>query len=199
LGTIYFSIIPQRYVFLFAKTRFRGMKGTGKSRGLFFSKTQNSFATTETFLTLSVENINSLCIIMDIIQLEGNDQQLYYLVAHLVMSEEVLSYNLNYPYKTSPEYCWFVATDKGNTLGFIPVKRKAGKAQINNYYIEGDDSEVFSALLKELVGVFLFDFEVESITQLRHIPDFERNGFSVVFYWKRYAKMKVFKDEKERI
>jgi hypothetical protein len=134
---------------------------------------------------------------MDIIQLEGEDQRLYYLVAHLVMRKEVLSYNLNYPYRTSPEYCWFVATDKGNTLGFVPVKRKEGKAQINNYYVKDDDREVFSALLKEIVKTLLLDFEIESITQLRHIPDFERNGFSIMFYWKRYAKMKVFKDEEE--
>jgi hypothetical protein len=176
------------------------MKGKGGKAGiLFLSKTRNCFAATETFLTLYVKKINSLCIIMDIIQLEGNDQQLYYLVAHLVMSEEVLSYNLNYPYKTSPEYYWFIATDKGNTLGFVPVKRKAGKAQINNYYVGDDDSKVFSALLKEIIGALSLDFEIEAITQLRHIPDFERNGFSVVFHWKRYAKMKVFKDEKERI
>jgi hypothetical protein len=136
---------------------------------------------------------------MDIIQLEGEDQRLYYLIAHLVMREEVLSYNLNYPYKTSPEYCWFVATDNGNTLGFIPVKRKAGKAQINNYYVKDDDGEVFSALLKEAIGTLSFDFEIESVTQLRHIRDFERNGFSVMFYWKRYAKMKACKNEKERL
>jgi hypothetical protein len=136
---------------------------------------------------------------MDIIQLEGEDQRLYYLVAHLVMREEVLSYNLNYPYKTSPEYCWFVATEKGNTLGFVPVKRKEGKAQINNYYVKDDDSEVFSALLKEIVGKLSLDFEIESVTQLRHIPNFEQNGFSVMFHWKRYAKMNVLKNEKERL
>jgi hypothetical protein len=134
---------------------------------------------------------------MDIIQLEGEDQRLYYLVAHLVMREEVLSYNLNYPYKTSPEYCWFVAADKGNTFGFVPVKRKEGKAHINNYYVKDDDSEVFSALLKEIVKTLSLDFEIESVTQLRHIPYFEQSGFSVIFYWKRYAKMKVFKNEEE--
>jgi hypothetical protein len=134
---------------------------------------------------------------MDIIQLEGEDQRLYYLVAHLVMKEKVLSYNLNYPYKTSSEYCWFIAVDQGKTLGFIPVKRKEGKAQINNYYVEDDDKEVFAALLKEIVRMLSLDFEIESVTQLRHIPDFEQNGFSVLFYWKRYAKMKAFCNEEE--
>ncbi len=136
---------------------------------------------------------------MDIIKLEGEDQGLYYLVAHLVMNEKVLSYNLNYPYKTSPEYYWFLATDQGNTLGFIPVKLKERKAIINNYYVEDDDSIVFSALLKELVRTLLPDFEIESVTQIRHIPYFERIGFSIIFQWKRYVKMKVFRNEKERL
>jgi hypothetical protein len=139
---------------------------------------------------------------MDIIRLEGEDERLYYLVAHLVMNEEVLAYNLNYPYKTSSEYRWFVATDNGDTLGFIPVRLEEGKAKINNYYVADDDSAVLSALLKELVNTLSLDYEIESVTQLRHIPDFERNSFSVVLYWKRYAKMKVFKisgDEEERI
>lgn len=136
---------------------------------------------------------------MDILKLEGEDRKLYYLVAHLVMNEEVLNYNLNYPYKTSSNHLWFVATDNGDTLGFIPVRLKDGKAKINNYYVADDDSAVFSALLKEITNTLLFDFEIESVTQIRHIPDFERNEFSVILYWKRYAKMKVVRDEKERL
>ncbi|MDR1200250.1 MAG: hypothetical protein LBL58_01285 [Tannerellaceae bacterium] len=139
---------------------------------------------------------------MDIIRLEGEDKRLYYLVGHLVMNEEVLAYNLNYPYKTSSDYRWFVATAKGDTLGFIPVKLEEGKAKINNYYVADDDSVVFSALLKDIVDALSLDYEIESVTQLRHIPDFERNGFSVTLYWKRYVKMKVFKlstDEEERV
>jgi hypothetical protein len=137
---------------------------------------------------------------MEIIKLEGEDRRLYYLVGHLVMDEVVLAYNLNYPYKTSSEYCWFVAIDeKSDTLGFIPVKLKDGKAIVNNYYVADDDSMVFSALLKEVTYSLLIDYEIESVTQIRHIPDFERCGFSVVFHWKRYAKMKVFKDEEKRI
>jgi hypothetical protein len=139
---------------------------------------------------------------MDIIRLEGEDKRLYYLVGHLVMNEEVLAYNLNYPFKTSSDYRWFVATDNGDTLGFIPVKLEEGKAKVNNYYVAGDDSAVLSALLKEVVNTLSLDYEIESVTQLRHIPDFERNSFAVVLYWKRYVKMKVFKiscDEKERV
>ncbi|WP_019538850.1 hypothetical protein [Proteiniphilum acetatigenes] len=136
---------------------------------------------------------------MDIVQLKGKDKQLYSLVAHLVMDEEVIGYNLNYPYKTSSDYVWFVATENGITLGFIPVKLEEGKAKINNYYVADDNSAVFSALLKEIIKVLSSDFEIESVVQIRHIPEFEKNGFAVVLYWKRYVKMKVFWDEEERV
>ena len=133
---------------------------------------------------------------MEIIKLDGEDQRLYYLVAHLIMREKVLEYNLNYPYKTSPEYKWFIAMDETNTLGFIPVKLKEEKAIINNYYVADDDKEVFSRLLKKVIQELLPDFEIESVTQIRHIPYFEQNGFSITLYWKRYAKMKVSPNEK---
>jgi hypothetical protein len=136
---------------------------------------------------------------MEIIKLDGEDQRLYYLIAHLVMNEKVLKYNLNYPYRTSDNYCWFIAVEGGNTLGFIPAELKEGKAIINNYYIADDDSKVFSLLLKEVVRILLADFEIETVTQIRHIPDFERNGFSIVLRWKRYVKMKAFKNEKKRL
>lgn len=136
---------------------------------------------------------------MDIIRLKGEDKQLYPLVAHLVMDEQVISYNLNYPYKTSSDYEWFVAIDNGATLGFVPVKLEEGKAKINNYYVADDDSAVFSALLKEISRVFLSECEIESVTQIRHIAEFEKNGFAIVLYWKRYAKLKVFRNEEERV
>jgi hypothetical protein len=129
---------------------------------------------------------------MEIIRLNGKDQQLYYLVAHLVMDEKVLKYNLNYPYKTSSDYLWFIATNNGNTIGFMPVKLEKGKATINNYYIATDDSAVFLALLNEIVKTLTPDFEIESVTQMPHIPHFEKCGFSIVLRWKRYVKMKAF-------
>jgi len=134
---------------------------------------------------------------MEIIKLGGEDQRLYYLVARLIMNETVLNYNLNYPYKTSQEYKWFIAVEKENTLGFIPVKLKDGKAMINNYYVADDDKEIFSMLLREVIQEFLPDIEIESVTQIRHIPHFEQNGFSITLYWKRYVKMKVLRNEKE--
>jgi hypothetical protein len=136
---------------------------------------------------------------MEIVKLDGEDRRLYYLIAHLVMNEKVLKYNLNYPYKTSDNYCWFIAVEEGDTLGFIPVELKEGKATINNYYVADDDSKVLSMLLKEVVRILLLDFEIESVTQIRHIPDFERNGFSIALRWKRYVKMKAFRNEKKRL
>ncbi|MDR1097669.1 MAG: hypothetical protein LBL57_06020 [Tannerella sp.] len=139
---------------------------------------------------------------MDIIKLEGEDRRLYDLVAHLVMNGKALAYNLNYPYRTSSNYNWFVATDgDGGILGFIPVKLGGGRAKINNYYVANDDSDVFSALLKELVDTLSPDYEIESVTQLRHISNFECNRFTIVHYWKKYAKMKlkVSGDEEKRL
>ncbi|MDR2388866.1 MAG: hypothetical protein LBD89_03650 [Tannerellaceae bacterium] len=135
---------------------------------------------------------------MDIIRLEGEDKRLYSLVAHLIMRRDVLSYNLNYPYKTSPAHCWFIAADPDHTFGFVPVLRKAGKAQINNYYVEKDDKEIFAVLLEEIIKTLSPDFEIEAITQMRHIPNFEQNGFSIIFHWKRYVKMKLAKHEDEQ-
>lgn len=130
---------------------------------------------------------------MEIIELAGDDLRLYYLVGHLVMDEEVLKYNLNYPYKTSPEYRWFVAVDAGTTLGFVPAKLKNGKAALNNYYIADDDTAVLSALLKEAVRSLSPAFEVESVTQVRHIPVFSNFGFSIELTWKKYVRMKLYR------
>lgn len=136
---------------------------------------------------------------MNVIKLRGEDQRLYRFVGHLVMDEDVLCYNLNYPYKTSPEYYWFIATEHEETLGFIPVKIEAQKAVINNYYIKEDNCIVFSALLQEIVRTLRPDYQIESVTQIRHIPYFEQIGFSTVLRWKRYVKMKIFNHEEKCI
>lgn len=137
---------------------------------------------------------------MDIVELEGEDQDLYTLVAHLVMDSEVLSYNQNYPFRTSPEYRWFVAVEDGSTLGFIPVRISEAKAVINNYYVKEDEARVFSALLAGVIRSLGTGREIESVTQTRHIRFFEKSGFSVMHYWKRYAKMRICtEDHEERI
>ena len=132
---------------------------------------------------------------MEIVTLGGKDQRLYDLVAHLVMDEEVLRYNLNYPYKTSPDYRWYIGTEKTDTVGFIPVKLDGNKAVINNYYIADDDSAVLSALLQEIIRALRSGFEIEAVVQARHILIFEKCGFATMLYWKRYVKMGMDKLE----
>lgn len=141
---------------------------------------------------------------MEVIKLEGEDQHLYSLIAHLVMDKKVLAYNLNYPFRTSPDYRWFIAIENRDTLGFIPVELKekpqegtTGKGIINNYYVAEDDSNVFSILLKEIVQVLLPDFELDAAVQKQHIPFFEQNHFSIIVYWTRYVKMRAFRHEKK--
>ncbi|MDR3117896.1 MAG: hypothetical protein LBU44_00475 [Mediterranea sp.] len=126
---------------------------------------------------------------VDIIKVTGEDPLLYELVGPLVMNEDVLAYNLNYPFRTSSSFLWFIAIGNGHTLGFIPVKLGRSKAKINNYYVADDDNEVFSALLQEINAALLEEYELEAITQLRHVPEFEKNGFTIALNWKRYAKM----------
>ena len=130
---------------------------------------------------------------MEIVKLGGKDERLYHLVAHLVMDEDVLAYNLNYPYKTSPDYRWYIGTENESTIGFIPVKLDRNKAIINNYYIADDDSVVLSALLKEVIQTLRADFDIEAVVQIRHLPTFEKCGFPTLLHWKRYVKMKMDK------
>jgi hypothetical protein len=127
---------------------------------------------------------------MNIIKLEGEDRLLYDLVAHLVMNEQVLSYNQNYPFPTSSAYLWFIATHEGKTLGFMPVKINEQRAKINNYYVANDDRAVFSALLREILQTMSDDYKLEAVAQIRHLSEFETNGFQVALHWKKYAKMK---------
>lgn len=132
---------------------------------------------------------------MNIVEIEGDDPQLYGLVAHLVMNNDVLGYNLNYPFRTSPDHRWFIAADGDTTLGFLPVKIADGKAVINNYYVAQDDSAVFESLLQRVGESVSPEFEIESVSQTRHIRFFERSGFAVVHYWKRFVKMKLYRNE----
>lgn len=136
---------------------------------------------------------------MEIVELGGEDKRLYYLVAPLVMNEEILNYNLNYPFRTSRHYHWYVAVKDEMALGFFPVKLKDGKAVINNYYVAEDDAHVFASLLGKVLETLGGKFWIEAIAQTRHKRMFEKNGFSVVHYWKRYVKMTVSPDEEKCI
>lgn len=126
---------------------------------------------------------------MEIVKLNGEDSQLYGLVAHLVMNKDVIASNNNYPFKTSQEYLWFVACDRGCTLGFVPVQLKNNKATINNYYVAEDDPVVFTGILSELVKWLSKDHAIISVTQNKHVKIFRQCGFSTMFEWEKYVKM----------
>ena len=126
---------------------------------------------------------------IDVIKLNGDDPRLYYLVAHLAMDETVLAYNLNYPYKTSPEYRWYIASKDGKTLGFLPVRFRERLGTINNYYVVDDDLAVFALLIRELMWELSADYVIEAVVHLRHEKIFAANGFIVNLWWKRYARM----------
>lgn len=136
---------------------------------------------------------------MNIIQLNGEERQLYDSVAHLVMNKEVLAFNNNYPFKTSSDHTWFIATEDHRTIGFIPVELKSNKAVINNYYIEDDDNQTLTALLNEIVNSSRYSYPIESVTHTRHMRLFEKHGFSVMLHWEKYVKMRYADAEKKRL
>jgi len=126
---------------------------------------------------------------LQVMKFTGDDRRIYYLIAHLTMDEEVLAYNLNYPYRTSPFHHWYIATRGQDTVGFIPVRMKQGVATINNYYIVGDDSAVYAQLLQEVLWELTADYLIEAVVQTRQVQAFLDNGFIVTLWWKRFAKM----------
>ena len=126
---------------------------------------------------------------MKIEKLRGTEQRLYELVAPLVMRSSVLRQNNNYPFKTSPQYLWFVAVKAGQVLGFIPVEVKDKIALINNYYLSGDDTFLLNAILQEVIISFGQEYKLQSVTHTHHLPVFQENGFDVIRTWKLYVKM----------
>lgn len=68
---------------------------------------------------------------MNIVKLNGEDDELYRRVARLVMDKDVLASNNNYPFKTSASHIWFVAYDENDTTtGFIPVAVRNRNASV---------------------------------------------------------------------
>ncbi|MCD8236129.1 MAG: hypothetical protein LUD00_05640 [Prevotellaceae bacterium] len=126
---------------------------------------------------------------MNIEILEGTSSRLYELVAPLVMNAAVLRLNNNYPFKTSRHHKWYVAIEKKEVIGFIPVKEKEREACIDNYYIKGDDSLLIDALLDRVVAESVSRTVLTAVVHKRHVADFARNGFRTHREWKNYDKM----------
>jgi hypothetical protein len=82
--------------------------------------------------------------------LQGTEKRLYDLVAPLVMDPAVLRQNNRVAFKTTPKHIWIVAvSEDGRCLGFLPIQTKGNRAEINNYYIQNRDLELFDDLIAE--------------------------------------------------
>ena len=126
---------------------------------------------------------------MNIQQLNGTDPQLFQLVAPLVMDPKVLRQNLNYPFRTSESFQWFIATDHQEVVGFLPVETKGSQAKINNYYIKENDAAILDSLLKQAIQAMSADYLLISITQAKDIDTFKANQFNIAHEWKKFVKM----------
>lgn len=128
---------------------------------------------------------------MDIIKLPGTNKRLYELVCSLVMNPAVLRQNNNYPFKTSAKYVWYVATEEGQTIGFMPVKAtETNNYLIDNYYVNGDNFTLLKSLLEEVIKDHKDEANIWATVHKRHVELFVQNGFRIHVEWKNYDKMK---------
>lgn len=134
---------------------------------------------------------------IQIMQLKGKDEQLYRLLAPMVMDPEVIRANNNYPFKTGEEYVWFIAIDDKDkeVVGFVPVEQKGRKrAIINNYYVKAESAgrgEILSYLLSAVIAEFSSEsWLLNSVTLIQDKEIFEKFEFvSMDKKWTRYVKM----------
>ncbi len=121
----------------------------------------------------------------------GQSARLYELVAPFVMKRSVLRYNNNYPFWTSPNHTWFVVLDgKKNVCAFFPVEVSTKKtAKINNYYMAGKETEIFPAVIAEIVAFCRRKYTLQAVALMPHKELFEKSGFRIVKEWKLYVKM----------
>lgn len=127
---------------------------------------------------------------MDIVKLGGVDRRLYELVAPLVMNPSIIRQNNNYPYKTSRNHIWYLATEEGLVVGFIPVKTAVSGALVDNYWFSGDDLQTADALLQRVVEDFGDAGLLSAVVHKRHIEAFEKHGFVTTKTWTKYDQMK---------
>ncbi|MCQ4872175.1 MULTISPECIES: hypothetical protein [Odoribacteraceae] len=126
---------------------------------------------------------------MNIEKLHGTDPRLYELVAPLVMSIPVLRQNNNYPFKTSANHKWLVATEGDEVKGFMPVEIKKAGACIDNYHVPGDNSTLLAALIDFAKKEFTENQPLFVVSHARDAEVFRTNGFTVFKEWKLYVKM----------
>ena len=132
---------------------------------------------------------------MRIEKLDGTSPRLYALVAPLVMRRGVLRQNNNYPSWTSRSHTWFVAWEGETVFGFIPVEiTDGGVAKINNYYVSGDDPQLLSRFLREIIQYYRRDYTIRSMTLIRHAEIFRSEGFVPMKEWTQYVTMEYSKN-----
>lgn len=125
---------------------------------------------------------------MEVISLGGTDDRLYELVARLVMSPEVLRQNNNYPFKTGPEYTWYICLSDGEVVGFMPGKNTSGGLYLDNYYIRDDNLAVLEALVSRILSGT--DKTVTVLSHKRHSEAFGRHGFARITIFAQYDRMR---------
>ena len=132
-------------------------------------------------------------VVMDIIKLQGTDKKLYELIAPLVLNPAVLRQNNNYPFKTGPKYTWYIAIEKEQILGFIPIKKTSvSSLMINNYYIKGDNLTILDKLLSEILANINSDIELWATVHKRHVQSYKLKDFRTHIEWKNYERMLYF-------
>ena len=132
-------------------------------------------------------------VVMDIIKLQGTDKKLYELIAPLVLNPAVLRQNNNYPFKTGPKYTWYIAIEKEQILGFIPIKQTSvSSLMINNYYIKGDNLTILDKLLSEILENINSNIELWATVHKRHVQSYKLKDFRTHIEWKNYERMLYF-------
>lgn len=135
---------------------------------------------------------------MEIKQLHGTEEQLYRLVAPLVMNPAILKQNHNYPFRTSDQFEWFIASnDEGQIVGFIPVEHKRLHYVINNYYIMNRDATILALLIQRAIDTFS-PHPLIAIAFREDKETFQSMGFEIEKQWTFYIKMKKEATHAER-
>ncbi len=127
---------------------------------------------------------------LQIIQLQGTDPQLYPLVGPLVMNPKVLKQNYNFPFRTNAHFLWFIATEAGEVLGFMPVEQKKSERVINNYYVKDRNPEILKSLIQKVLESPSDELPLSAVSFIEDKEIFQEEGFSEEKLWTRYVKMK---------
>lgn len=141
------------------------------------------------------ENVNQKEYMIKVLQLSGTEDELYRLVGPLVMNPKVLRQNLNFPFRTTENFIWFLAEEEGQVLGFMPVERKRIEMVINNYYVQNKNREILSLLLKKVINVLGKQGDLASVTFVEDAELFAQFGFKEEKKWTRYLRMKRTKED----